>query len=134
LTNKILVVDDEFCVLDIIEKILTRTGHQVISVNSAREALNVYSNDKDIALVLTDIHLGQDMDGISLCSRLNYLNKDIVIIGMTGYAEKYPLEYCLSVGFRDMLIKPIEYQDLIDSIDCNLKYRERFLRYRYGRL
>jgi len=131
-SEKILIVDDEFCVLDVIEKILIHVGYHIILAKNAKEALEISSLDKEISLVLTDIHLGHDMDGISLCSRLKYLNKNIIVIGMTGYLDKYPLEYCLSVGFRDMLLKPIEYQDLIDSIDCNLKYQKRLLKYRYG--
>jgi len=130
--EKILVVDDEDIVLDIIEKILIHAGYQIVAVKSAKDALEICSKDKDIPLVLTDIHLGQDMDGISLCSRLKYLDSRKVIVGMTGYLDKYPLEYCLSIGFRDMLLKPIEYQDLIDSIECNLKYQKRLIKYSYG--
>jgi len=127
MSKKVLVVDDDPLVLSITSQIIKRNGYEVFEVDNAKNALEIWTKNK-IGIVLTDINLGGDMDGLSLCSRILTKDRKTIVIAMTGHPYEYPLEFCLNLGFRDFLLKPIEMEDLKNTIDCASKQRERFIR------
>jgi CheY-like chemotaxis protein len=127
--NKILIIDDNEDTLNVISTSLKRLGYEIFKSKSAREALNIWKIN-DIGIVLTDLSLGGDINGIDLCSRILSRNKQTIMIAMTGYSKEYSLDFCLSIGFRDFLLKPILLEDLKVTIDCASKQRQRFKKMR----
>jgi len=124
--NRILIVDDEIDVLNIIGKMVDNLKFIPILATSAREALDIHRKRRP-GLVITDLNLGGDMDGVSLCSKIRYEDRLVCVIAMTGYLNNFDLEFCLSAGFSDVLIKPIKMDELTNSINCNLERRQRWV-------
>ena len=123
--DKILIVDDDDDILYIISTILKQLNYKIFKAKSAREALNIWKLN-NIGIVLTDLNLDGDIDGVDLCSNILNRNGQIIIIGMSGYLKDYSLYFCLSIGFRDFLLKPISANDLKITIDCASKQGKRF--------
>jgi len=127
MSNQILIVDDKQIILDVLVTYLKKKqDFKIFTARSAQEALMKWE-ENNIGIVLTDIHLGGDMDGISLCSRIRHKDLKTVVIAMTGYTNEYNLEYCLSIGFRDFLNKPMVSSDLDEVIKCAISQRKRWL-------
>jgi CheY-like chemotaxis protein len=127
MSDKILVVDDDPAVLGILTKILANEGgYQVFQASNAREALQIWNDNDRPGMVLTDLKLGGDMDGVSLCSRICYEAPRTVVMAITGLADEYQLAYCRGVGFSDVLEKPVNKDELLGAVDCASQQRARW--------
>ncbi|MBT3298801.1 response regulator [archaeon] len=125
----ILIVDDEETHRTLFKEILERQDYKIYTSHSAVDAIEACRLNPDIGVVLTDINLGGEMDGISLTTRLRANKPEIVTLVMTGYNEEYPIDFCMSLGIREVLYKPISTEDLLNVMDCSIKHQERRKRY-----
>jgi len=123
--NKVLVVDDEQQLLDIIKQMLEKLGYKVYTALTATQALKLWK-EHNIGIILSDLQLNTDMDGLSLCSRIRSEDLKTIMIAITGLIEHYTLDLCLTVGFRDVLPKPIRFEDLRSTMECAMIQRERW--------
>lgn len=126
MSDRILIVDDEIAVLNVAGKMLAKEGYQIFTADSARKAIDIWHLNKEPGIVLTDLKLGGDMDGVALCSKIRYESPRTIVIAMTGHSDEYQLAYCRGVGFSDVLEKPICHADLLDSIRCASQQRARW--------
>jgi CheY-like chemotaxis protein len=86
--KRILVVDDERNVRDILSRMLSILGFEVTVAGTGIDAMNIFLNNS-IALVLTDLHM-PGMDGWTLASRIKEQSPNTPIVVMTG-SEKGPV-------------------------------------------
>lgn len=126
MSDRILVVDDEESILNILCDILEKDGYTVYRATNARQALKVWDKNDKPGIVLTDLYLGADMDGVALCSRIRFEEPKTIVIAITGKTDQYQLAYCRGVGFNDVLAKPVEIDDLLDSVHCASQQRIRW--------
>ena len=82
---KILVVDDEEPLRNLIVSMLSPKGHQCLTANNGREALDKMMETKFDALI-TDIVM-PEMDGITLTKELSKHYQNLPVMVMIGYAE-----------------------------------------------
>ena len=87
---RILVVDDNKDICDIVDGVLTRGGHAVTSVDNGAEAIEL-AGEKDFDLVLCDL-LMPDVQGYDVVEALNKLDKIPKIGLMTGWADLKPID------------------------------------------
>lgn len=114
--ERILVVDDETSVVDVIKKRLELLGYQVSSRNSSREALELFRVDPDaFDLIITDRTM-PDMTGEQLAKELIGLRPDILIILCTGYSSNNDDEKAESIGIREFVMKPVGQQELAVTV------------------
>ncbi len=117
---KILIVDDEQSVTDFLELELGELGYEVITENSAYEALShVMQNEVD--LVLTDIAM-PDMDGYQLYSRIREHDENLPVVMMTGfgYDPSHVVVKCRRDGMQDIVFKPFDIDQLDNVLKRNL--------------
>lgn len=128
--KRILIVDDEEMLRSLLSEFATQAGYIPFTASSPEEALAIFTREQ-IGIVLTDMILHNEMDGVSLCVRLKYESARVgamtVVVAMTGYATEYDIAYCLGAGFNDVLSKPISYKDFKSSMDCACAMRERWV-------
>ena len=101
---RVLVVDDEVSVCRSCEKILTREGYQVVTVNTGGEALERLHREP-FDLVFTDLKMAA-MGGMELLESLRSGFPDIVPVVITGYATISSVVETMKVGAFDYLPKP----------------------------
>ncbi len=101
---RILVVDDENIMRDVMRDILGESGYEVDAVVSGDEALAMLK-ENEYSLVFADIRMPK-MDGMELLRRAKHLSPDLDIIMMTGYASVDIAVEAMKLGAFDFITKP----------------------------
>lgn len=128
---KILVVDNDTAILDMVENILNKDGHLVTKLDNPLELKTEQLNDYD--LILLDIMM-PGIDGFELCAKIRKL-VDCPILFLTARTEENSLVNGLSLGADDYIFKPFGVMELRARITAHLRreHRERSVRLAYGR-
>ena len=115
---KILLIEDDIDICEIIKLYLSDTNYNISIVNSANEALNIVDKES-FDLILLDIML-PDIDGINLCFQLR---KDIYcpIIFISCIDDDATIIKALEMGGDDYLVKPFNCHILIAKIGANIR-------------
>lgn len=114
--ERILFVDDEASVTDIVSKTLERMGYSVITCDSSRQAFNLFSQSpEDFDLVITDQTMPH-MTGLTLARKLLSIRPDLPIILCTGYSAAASPEKAKKAGISEFLMKPIVRSKLAETV------------------
>ena len=113
---KIVVVEDEVIVAKDIQKTLIKLGFEVPAI--AATATQAFERIKEIRpdLVLCDIKLKGDIDGIEVASRVNELYK-IPVIYLTSYSDRQTLDRAKVTQPYGYIIKPFNDADLLSAVE-----------------
>jgi DNA-binding NtrC family response regulator len=120
--DRILVVDDEPVVLDILSDVLVREGFDVRLASRADAAL-AQLEQAAFDLVLSDIRM-PGMDGFELLRRIGSAHPGTDVILMTGYASVDGAIDAMQLGAADYLIKPLKPKEIVARIRSCLRRRE----------
>lgn len=113
LQERILIVDDEAAIREVLKITLETYQYQVFTAASGAEAIALYQSDPAaIDLMLIDLMM-PEMDGITLIATLRRLNPDVKAIAMSGLSPVKTSDRLVSLGFRDFLAKPLALEDLL---------------------
>lgn len=117
--QKILVLDDDADILDIISYILTDNGYEVVSLDSGKEIFMTIQQFRP-DLVLMDVMLG-GMDGRAICNQLKH-RLDTNAIPVILISASHDLAQSLSQegAPNDFIAKPFNIDDLIGKIVSQL--------------
>jgi CheY-like chemotaxis protein len=108
----VLVVEDEPQVRAVAVAFLQSLGYRTCAVGSAAEALERLGSDPDIALLFSDVKLGNGMDGSELAEAARRLRPGLAVLMTTGYDDKVSAQG----HSRDVLRKPYRREQLAASI------------------
>ncbi len=122
-TIKILVVEDEVIVAHDIANRLKRMGHQVIATVASGEAAIEKASENKPDLVLMDIVLKGDMDGITAAKKIQ-AKINVPIVFLTAYADQTTLERAKITNPFGYIVKPFQQQDLQVAIEIALQLHE----------
>ena len=111
---KILVVDDEEIIRNLLTEHLTDEGYGVVAVPSGEGALEVFLDDPK-HLVITDIRMG-GMSGIELLGEIKKLDENALVIMITSHASLNSAVETLRAGAYDYIFKPFEDLDLVTEV------------------
>ncbi|MBL4654896.1 MAG: response regulator transcription factor [Bacteroidia bacterium] len=121
---KILVVDDEPDILELIEYNLVKEGYEVYKAGNGEECIKV-AEEVIPDLIILDIMMPK-LGGIETCSYLRTLPalKDTIIIFLTARNDEYSEVTAFTIGAEDFISKPIKPKALISRINNLLKRRK----------
>jgi len=111
--NKILVVDDEAAVRDMLGQAFGDAGYTVLSAASGEEALALLDKET-VPVMFLDLKI-PGMTGIELCRRIRENHPVSCIYAVTGYASLFDLAKCREAGFDDCFIKPVDLMTLFEA-------------------
>ena len=120
-SKKILIVEDEFDILKLIEFNLKKEGFDVIAVSDGESAIKeVRSNKPD--LILLDLML-PGIQGLDVCRiiKSNQETKETPIIMVTAMGQEEDIVKGLETGADDYITKPFSIKVLIDRVNAFLK-------------
>ncbi|NVN98526.1 MAG: response regulator [Geobacteraceae bacterium] len=109
----ILIVDDEAVIRDLCSRALK--GYHVVQAGNGKDALAHFEKG-GIDVVLTDVMM-PGMDGIELLKRIKEKEPTIVVIVMTGFAEKDVILNALKADADDFIAKPLNLLQLKTAVD-----------------
>lgn len=127
LKEKILVVDDDPDILDVVKITLEAEGYEILEGHDGQEALDIIKKTTP-DLLITDFKMPR-MDGDELCG---ILKKDILIqhmpiIMLTGKSEVMDKVHGINAGADDYIVKPFEPQELVARVKMVLRRTARDL-------
>jgi DNA-binding NtrC family response regulator len=108
---KVLVVDDDADLRELLTEAVAGWGYAVSMASSGDEAVQkIYAERFDI--VITDLMM-PGMDGLELLERINRLDREIVVIMVTGNATMETAVKAIEAGAYDYIAKPFRLDDLM---------------------
>lgn len=118
-TGKILVVDDDKEIADLVEIHLVSDGFEVRKANGAKEGLDILGREKDINLAILDIMM-PGMDGLTMCKKIRETSA-IPIIMLSAKSADLDKIIGLSTGADDYVIKPFNPLELTARVKSQLR-------------
>src|SRR5262247_3089719 len=117
--SKILVVDDDVRLRDLLSRYLTEQGFQVSTLTDARDIDKKLQRDPPHLIVLDLMLPGED--GLSVCRRLRGAGESVPIIMLTAKGEDVDRIVGLEMGADDYLGKPFNPRELVARIHAVLR-------------
>ena len=111
----ILVVDDEEHVRTLTRKTLERHGYTAIEARNGAEAVARYAQQRDIAVVLTDMAMPV-MDGLATITALRTIQPDVRIVASSGHSTKDAHGRAVDAGVAAFIDKPYTVEALVRTI------------------
>lgn len=122
---KILLVDDEPDILEIVGYNLTSEGYKVITAENGKEAVKRAKKEKP-HLIILDVMM-PEMDGIEACEQIRLIPdlKDVIVTFLTARGEDYSQVAGFEAGADDYITKPIKPKVLVSKVKALLRrYKE----------
>lgn len=108
--EKILIIDDEKSILDLLKVVFKKEGYQVATVLSASKALELIK-EENFDLVLSDIKL-PEMNGLEILKLIKEKNPELPVVMMTAYGTIKQAVEALKAGALDYVLKPFDVEEL----------------------
>lgn len=123
---RILVVDDEPALRQMLEVVLRRDGHQAAFAANGAEALDKLAADREIGLVLSDLRM-EPIDGLELLRQVRVRFPEVFVIIMTAFAEWDTALRAMRLGAYNFLRKPFDNQAVKALVHRALEGRQHWL-------
>ncbi|MBE6773680.1 MAG: response regulator transcription factor [Ruminococcaceae bacterium] len=117
-TEKILVVDDDLNICELLRLYLTKEGYNVVIVNDGASAVTAFQEESP-SLVLLDIMLPK-LDGWQVCREIRKFS-DVPIIMLTAKGEVFDRVLGLELGADDYVVKPFDTKEIVARIKAVLR-------------
>src|SRR6516164_5159412 len=121
-TERILVVDDEEPIREIISSMLNAAGHKTRQASSGMEALAILNSSGEFELMLSDLMMAE-LDGIALLERSKEKYPDMPVIMVTAVHDISVALAAIRNGAYDYLLKPFEREQLLAMVRRALENR-----------
>jgi cyclic di-GMP phosphodiesterase len=120
--ERILVVDDDGSIREIISSMLGHAGYDCLTVASSQEAIAALQTDDTFALLLSDIAM-EGMDGLALLERVRRSHPQIPIVMVTAIHDISVALDAIHRGAYDYLLKPFEREQLLATVRRAIEVR-----------
>lgn len=119
---KVLILDDDQAVNDLLDEHLSSEGHVCTTVTTAKDAL-VELAQKPYDVLIADIVLGES-DGIEVANQGKKLLPELVVVVMTGAARVETAVRSMRDGADDYILKPFTLSEITDAITRGIEKRD----------
>ena len=119
MAKKVLIVDDEKAIVDILEYNLQKESYQTLKAYDGPEGLRL-AREENPDLMLLDIML-PGMDGFEVCRTLRAEGNDVPIVMITAREEETDKVFGLENGADDYVTKPFSMRELLARVKANMR-------------
>ena len=116
---KILVVDDESRMRKLVKDFLTKKNFQVLEAGDGEEAMDIFYEEKDIALIILDVMMPK-MDGWQVCREIRAYSK-VPIIMLTAKSDERDELQGFDLGVDEYITKPFSPKILVARVEAILR-------------
>lgn len=116
---KILVVDDESRMRKLVKDFLEREGFEVLEAGDGMEAMEIFYEEKEIALIILDVMMPK-MDGWQVCREVRQSSK-VPIIMLTARSEEWDELQGFDLGIDEYISKPFSPKILVARVEAVLR-------------
>lgn len=121
---KILIVDDESRMRKLVKDFLVRKNFQVLEAGDGEEAVDIFFQNKDIALILLDVMMPK-MDGWEVCKEIRQYSK-VPIIMLTAKSDERDELLGYDLGIDEYITKPFSPKILVARVEAVLRRTSNF--------
>lgn len=118
MTEKILVVDDDQHICDLVKLYLQKEGYDIVTAGNGPAALALFGEEAP-SLVILDLML-PGMDGLACCREIRK-RSDIPVIMLTAKGESFDKVLGLEMGADDYIVKPFDPRELVARVRAVLR-------------
>ena len=111
MSKRILLVEDEERLLEVVKLNLELEGHEIVPARDGKEALERFHHER-FDLILLDVMLPH-MDGFSVCRSIRLENRKVPILFLTAKNSAQDRVMGLKIGGDDYLVKPFDLEELL---------------------
>jgi len=108
--KRMLVVDDEKSVRDLLAEYLNEYGYEVVCAANGQDALNMYKQG-NFDIILSDLIMAP-MDGLELLNKVKEIDSDAIFIMITGYPSISSSIEAIKKGATDYITKPFNIDEI----------------------
>ena len=119
--SRILLVDDDAVVLNMLGRALEGDGFEVVAANNVTEALKIIVTEK-FDVLLSDLHMPNAGDGFTVVSAMRHIHPQAVTLVLSGYPELQAAMAAIRDQADEVLVKPMEVATLRDLIHKRLAH------------
>jgi response regulator RpfG family c-di-GMP phosphodiesterase len=112
--NRILIVDDEEMICNLMARRLAKEGYFCVTANDGKEALNHFYKDT-FSLIISDMKM-PEMGGLELLKRVKAVNPNMMVIMITAYADIDVAVEAMRLGAFDFIMKPVDLNLVLLSV------------------
>ncbi|MGB5192891.1 MAG: sigma-54 dependent transcriptional regulator [Polyangiales bacterium] len=121
MSSRVLVVDDDRSMCELMQAALEKRGHEVESCTRGAEALELISN-RDFGAVVTDLNL-EKMSGLDICKYVTENRPEVPVLVVTAFGDMSSAIAAIRAGAYDFLNKPLEMEALHLAVDRAIQHR-----------
>ena len=115
----VLVVDDESRMRKLVKDFLTKKNFQVLEAGNGEEAMDIFYEEKDIALIILDVMMPK-MDGWEVCREIRK-NSKVPIIMLTARSDERDELLGFDLGVDEYISKPFSPKILVARVEAILR-------------
>lgn len=126
--GKILIIDDEQNIRDILRLHLEQGGFNVLEAKDGEEAIEVMkegANLVNVGLILCDIRMPK-INGVEAIEYFLKENPSIPLLVLTGYPDSELAVSLIKKGVKDYLVKPVEKEKLLEKVNSVIGDEQEF--------
>ena len=116
---KVLMVDDESRMRKLVKDFLTKKNFQVLEAGNGEEAMDIFYEEKDIALIILDVMMPK-MDGWEVCREIRK-NSKVPIIMLTARSDERDELLGFDLGVDEYISKPFSPKILVARVEAILR-------------
>ncbi len=113
--KRMLVVDDEKSVRDLLAEYLNEYGYEVTCAENGQDALKIYK-EEHFDIILSDLNMAP-MNGLELLNKVKEIDSDAIFIMITGYPSISSSIEAIKKGARDYITKPFNIDEIRMKIE-----------------
>ena len=117
-SKRVLIAEDSSVIQNLTKRILQVQNYRIFSAKNGLKVLEMLAKD-EFDIILMDINMPQ-MDGMECAQKIRALGDtkkaQIPIVAITGNAKNYSMEDFTNVGINAYLQKPLNFDDLVDTV------------------
>ncbi|MGB5683109.1 MAG: sigma-54 dependent transcriptional regulator [Polyangiales bacterium] len=121
MSSRVLVVDDDRSMCELMQAALEKRGHEVEACTRGAEALERISN-RDFGAVVTDLNL-EKMSGLDICKYVTENRPEVPVLVVTAFGDMSSAIAAIRAGAYDFLNKPLEMEALHLAVDRAIQHR-----------
>ena len=115
-SRKVLIVEDDMIISMVLERMINKMGFEVVEKATTGEKAITLAQEHEPDIILMDIQLKDDIDGITAMQKIRK-SSEVPVIYITGNSDQYYKERAQKTNYIDYLVKPIQMDDLKESIN-----------------
>ena len=113
--RKILIIDDETDLLELIKDVLEEKNYQVFCASSGADGIQL-NEQKNPDLIILDLRM-PEMDGIQTLRNIRNADDSVIVVILTGYGCPDTIRDATDLNVSEYLSKPFGNSELLDIID-----------------